>query len=108
MEASPVPVPPRTLLIAALLLAFVLPPTAAAEECLDIEAYQFAEGLRVIANTGSTLAFGVMSNVPGDGTGFVVIITPSLCTGFGVGLGGKSDDPVGTVLRLLPPLEPLP
>lgn len=76
---------PRIGVLALILFAATLTPTASASGCIEIEYRTFGSGLHVIANTGRQLAFGFVSNYPGEGLGAVAIITPTLCGGFGVG-----------------------
>ena len=98
--------------ILGLILAVALvPPTASAEACLDVDHNYFGEGLRIIANSGRQLAFGIVSGDPGQGVGVIVIITPSLCGPLGVGVGTSRADPTTTVTSTLdsaPTYLPLP
>lgn len=108
---------PRAIMaLAVVTLALVPLPVAAADECVEVTTATFSEGMRVIANAGRQIALGFRSGDPGDGVAFVVIITPSVCSGLGLGTGGLSDlnasgDPATTsewALTQLPPLLPLP
>ena len=77
---------PRALLaLAVLALAMVPLPYAAADDCVEVSTATFSEGMRIIANAGRNIALGFRSGDPGDGVAFVVIITPSVCSGFGLG-----------------------
>lgn len=58
-----------------------VPPLAAAESCVEVDYMSFGDGLRIIANQGRQVAFGIISGDPGDGAGVVVFITPSACAG---------------------------
>lgn len=77
---------PRALFVLALFTLATLPmPLAAADDCVEVSTATFSEGTRIIANAGRQLALGFRTASPGDGLGFVVIITPSVCSGFGLG-----------------------
>lgn len=91
---------PRAFLLLAIVVAAIAPlPFAAADDCVAINTATFSDTIRVIANTGRQIALGFKSSEPGNGAAFVVIITPSVCSGFGLGnleaVGGL--DPVGMV-----------
>lgn len=77
---------PRIGVLSLILMLSALTPTAAASGCIDVEYWSFGEGLHVIADTGREIALGVTSSSPGDGIAAVLIITPALCSGVGVGL----------------------
>lgn len=82
---------PRAFVILAILCAAIVPvPMASAGACVDVDADTFSDTFRVIANTGNQIALGFRAPAPGDGVAFVVIITPSLCGGVGVGAGDLS------------------
>lgn len=72
-----------------ILAAALAPPPAAASDCIQVMQLDWGEGLRVIANTGRQIALGLVSEMPGDGQGIIVIITPSVCGPLGVGLTGN-------------------
>jgi len=102
---------PRTLLITAIVLVAFSPAASAGgpETCIEMVFASFANGLAIIATTGDSIAFGFASGYPGDGVGYVAIITPSLCTG--VDLLAPAESAVGDlqgVLADLPELLPLP
>lgn len=101
---------PRALILAALLVAAATPlALAQGDACLAWKLTDQASGLRVIAQTGSVVAFGFMSGEPGSGLGYVVYITPALCGGheIPVGIGQSSYEP-NKLLRDVPELLPLP
>ena len=84
---------PRALFVLAIVTLAIIPlPQAAAGDCVEVNTTTFSEGLRVIANAGRQLALGIRSGEPGDGIGFVLIITPAVCSGFGI--GGLSSDSI--------------
>lgn len=101
---------PRTLLITAVVLVGLSPVASAGPEaCIEMILANYASGLRIIANTGDSIALGFASGYPGDGVGYVAIITPSLCTGIDLedaSQSGLSD--LQGVLQDLPELLPLP
>lgn len=86
---------PRAMFLLAMVTLAIVPlPQAAADDCVEVTTTTFSEGLRVIANSGRQLALGFRSGEPGDGLGFVLIITPAVCSGFGLmGLGLEGADP---------------
>lgn len=86
---------PRAMFLLAIVTLAIVPlPQAAADDCVEVSTTTFSEGLRVIANAGRQLALGFRSGEPGDGVGFVIIITPSVCSGFGLsGMGLEGVDP---------------
>jgi hypothetical protein len=95
-----------------LLASSLLPQAAAGADCVALATTTFGEGLRVVASTGSQLAFGIVSGEPGEGVGAVVIITPSACgplhvDATGTGTQGNNDDPE-TILHSAPRYLPLP
>lgn len=96
----------RVGILVIILAAALVPPPAAAADCIQIIQVDWGEGLRVIANTGRQIAFGIISENPGDGEGLIVIITPSVCGPLGVGLNG--DDPNTEDLTQAPTYLPLP
>jgi len=101
---------PRIGVLAVILVAALFTPTAQASGCIDVEYSTFGEGLGVIATTGRQLALGFVSDSPGDGLGFILIITPALCGGFGLGsdlgspetLLGDLTDTIDETMLLLP------
>lgn len=78
---------PRIGVLAILMVAMTFSPTAQASGCIELDYTSYGEGLHVLANTGRQLAFGLVSDYPGEGVGAMVIITPALCGGVGVGSG---------------------
>ena len=88
---------PRVGILSLILALALVPPTASAEGCLDVDYSYFGEGLRIIANSGRQLAFGIVSGDPGQGVGIIVIITPSLCGPLGIGVGTNGADPLATL-----------
>ncbi|HVM46153.1 MAG TPA: hypothetical protein VM582_09480 [Candidatus Thermoplasmatota archaeon] len=95
------------MLIAVMMLAVATVPTAVADECVEVRTSTFADGLRLVANAARSIAIGVYSGAPGEGVGMVVVISPVLCGGVGVGGSNATVDPVA-LLQQLPPLIPLP
>lgn len=100
---------PRAMIALAMLaVAFVPVPTAIADDCVELNTATFdiQEGLRLIANTGRQLTFGIRSGDPGDGLALILIVTPGVCSGFGLTPGGLDFDP--EELQNNAPLLPLP
>lgn len=74
--------------------------------CVEMILASYADGLRIIADTGQSIALGFATGFPGDGVGYTIRITPSLCSGV-----GQVAPDVGSVEGLLsgiPDLLPLP
>lgn len=111
MKASP-----RAFVLAALLALTLLPvPQAAASDCVEVLTQTYGDGLRVIANAGRQIAIGAQASTLGDGTRVVVVITPAVCGGLGVGISDMSgQSPAPTVddayetLASVPSFLPLP
>lgn len=101
---------PRALLATAILVAALAPtPTIVASgECVEYFTENAADGLQVIANAGRSIALGFETGMPGDGTGFLVIINPAICGGLGLGLGGNDLEDPTELIPGLPTLIPLP
>lgn len=95
-----------------ILVAALAPPPAAAADCVQVIQLDWGQGLRVIANTGRQVAFGIISENPGDGQGLIVIFTPSACGPLGLGVN-ESDathggDEAARALQAAPKNLPLP
>lgn len=96
-------------LIAVMATSFA-PPASAVSDCVALGTSAIGEGLRVIADAGRQLAFGIVSGEPGDGAGAVVVITPESCGAGSLDLSqinGKADDPMKTIEHA-PRYIPLP
>ncbi|HUR68316.1 MAG TPA: hypothetical protein VM370_03655 [Candidatus Thermoplasmatota archaeon] len=104
---------PRAIVLAGIIALAIVPlPFAAASDCVELDTATFANGLHVIANAGRQLALGFQSDTPGDGMSFVVIVTPSVCSGVGLGdgldLSGLAPEDVEDVLEQTPVYPLLP
>jgi len=95
-----------------ILVAALAPPPAAAADCVQVIQLDWGQGLRVIANTGRQIAFGIISENPGEGKGLIVILTPSACGPLGFGLNGtdptRASDDAMRDLEKVPTHLPLP
>lgn len=106
------PVLPRVMVFAALLVTATSPMAAAngADGCWSMELDSYAPGLSIVAQTGSVIKLGFTSGAPGDGIGYVLVIAPALCTGGGlpIPIGGVGQQGAYGLLDSLPDLIPLP
>lgn len=100
---------PRAMVLAALVLVASSPLAyAAGDTCVAMRVQDYASGLSIVAQTGSVVALGFMSGAPGDGVGYVLYITPALCTGTSLPLGGPTAPDLYGTLSTIPKVVPLP